>query len=100
MPPGHIGVRARGNEIGDVAATVVARLMGFDSVRDFEFALPSLISRRFPTPDETTGRYCLEAVHRWRRLRHPNLFPELTAAPAALHAESVFHERLARIGKN
>lgn len=85
---------------GDVAAEAVARRMGYGSVHEFGAALPALVKRGFPTPDETTGRYCLEAVDRWRLLRHPRLFPELTAAPSAVHAGAVFRERLARIGKN
>lgn len=43
-----------------------------------------LFARGFPTPDETTGMYDLEAVDRWRKRQRPDLFPELTphAAPA------------------
>ena len=49
-----------------------------------------------PHPDPTTGLYCIEAVERWRLLRHPQLFPELTAAPTAAHAGTIFDERLRR----
>jgi hypothetical protein len=31
-------------------------------------------------------------------LRHPQLFPELTAAPAAAHAGAVFDDRMRRLG--
>jgi hypothetical protein len=47
-------------------------------------------------PDPTTGLYCIEAVHRWRLRRYPKLFPELTAAPAAVNAATVFAERMGR----
>ena len=39
----------------------------------------------------------IEAVDRWRLRRHPRLFPELTTAPAAAHAEAVFDDRLRRL---
>jgi hypothetical protein len=57
----------------------------------------ALRERCFPDPDPTTGLYCIEAVERWRLLRHPQLFPELTAAPTAAHAGAIFDERLRRL---
>jgi hypothetical protein len=83
-------------ERGDVAKTLIAHRLGL-SVSDFELMRPELERRDFPLPDPTTGRYCIEAVDRWRCLRHPRLFPELTATPAATHAETVFHERMHRL---
>ncbi len=80
---------------GDVAAAIVAQLLGL-SLGEFEMQRPALERRGFPCPDETTGRYCLEAVDRWRLRRHPKLFPELTAVPLATHAEAVFAERMRR----
>ena len=44
---------------------------------------PRLFARGFPQPDETTGMYDLEAVDRWRKRQRPDLYPELTPAPAA-----------------
>jgi hypothetical protein len=81
---------------GDVSATVVAQLLGL-STTEFESALVRLRDRRFPEPDPTTGLFCIEAVERWRLLRHPQLFPELTAAPTAAHAGTIFDERLRRL---
>jgi hypothetical protein len=80
---------------GDVAASAVAELLGL-SVLDFEARRLALRERDFPEPDPTTGYYCVEAVDRWRLRRHPRLFPELTAVPAAAHAEAVFGERMRR----
>jgi hypothetical protein len=81
---------------GDVAAGIVADLLGL-SPADFEARRTLLHDRGFPKPDPTTGCYCVEAVDRWRLRRHPQLFPELTAAPAAAHAGAVFDERLRRL---
>src|SRR5262249_45484621 len=58
---------------------------------------PLLWQRGFPEPDPTTGLYCVEAVDKWRLLRYPHLFPELTAAPGAAHAETVFDDRMRRL---
>jgi hypothetical protein len=81
---------------GDVPAVVVAGLLGL-SLPDFEARYPELRERDFPGPDPTTGLYCIEAVDRWRLRRHARLFPELTNAPAAAHADTVFGERLRRL---
>ena len=78
---------------GDVAASLVADLLGL-SLTDFEARRPALRERGFPDPDPTTGLYCIEAVDRWRIRRHPRLFPELTSAPTATHAGTVFDERM------
>jgi hypothetical protein len=80
---------------GDVSTSVVAELLGL-SVQEFEARRPELRERDFPEPNPTTGLYCIEAVDRWRLRRHARLFPELTTAPAAAHAEAVFNERLRR----
>jgi hypothetical protein len=81
---------------GDVAAGSIAELLGL-SLADFEVQRPTLHQRGFPDPDPTTGRYCIEAVDRWRLRRHPRLFPELTTVPAAAHAGVVFDDRLRRL---
>jgi hypothetical protein len=61
-----------------VTASVVAKRLDL-SPEKFEALRPKLEERGFPLPDETTGRYCMEAVDRWRLRRHRDLFPELTA---------------------
>ena len=80
---------------GDVGKSAVAELLGL-SVSDFETRWSALRERGFPEPDPTTGLYCIEAVDRWRLIRHSQLFPELTTAPAAAHADAVFDQRLRR----
>jgi hypothetical protein len=85
--PAHIPER------GDVPPGAVAQRLGL-VLDDFERLRTELESRDFPLPDPTTGRYCIEAVDRWRLRRHPKLFPELTAAPGAVHASAVFEDRL------
>jgi hypothetical protein len=85
--PRHIPAR------GDVSSSTIAALLGL-SAAEFAARLPALHARRFPQPDTTTGLYCIEAVERWRLLRHPQLFPELTTAPTAAHAGTVFDERM------
>jgi hypothetical protein len=81
-------------DIGDVPASMVAARLGL-SLSDFEARRPELERRGFPQPDETTGRYCIEAVDRWRLRRHSRLFPELTAVTNAVDARTVVEERLA-----
>jgi len=78
---------------GDVPATAVAQRLGL-VLADLDRLRPELEARNFPKPDPTTGRYCIEAVDRWRLRRHPNLFPELTASPAAVDARTVIDDRL------
>jgi hypothetical protein len=80
---------------GDVPEWAVAQLLGL-TVTDFQARRAELRDRGFPEPDLSTGLYCIEAVDRWRLRRHPHLFPELTTAPAAAHAEAVFSDRLRR----
>jgi hypothetical protein len=82
---------------GDVAPSVVASRLGL-TVPEFEARRSELERRGFPEPDETTGRYCIEAVDRWRLRRHARLFPELTAAAGAVDAGAVFDQRMARLG--
>jgi hypothetical protein len=64
-------------EIGDVPPAKAASRMGLD-VRGFEALLPELRRRGFPAADPTTGCYSIEAIDRWRRRRHPDLFPEIS----------------------
>ena len=72
----------------------VAARMGYLDVREFKSALPELQRRGFPRADPTSGHYCIEAVDRWRRRRHPDLFPELTTGEAVTDAATM-RQRLA-----
>jgi hypothetical protein len=83
-------------ERGDVSHSLAAKLMDL-SPADLERLLPDLLARGFPQPDPTTGRFCVEAIDRWRRLRHPTQFPELTGSPSAVNADAVFAARLAKM---
>lgn len=78
---------------GDVTPAVVAQRLGV-SAADFEAWRPELERRGFPIPDPTTGRYCIEAVDRWRLRRHAKLFPELTTISTAVDARTVIEDRL------
>jgi hypothetical protein len=84
-------------ESGDVAPSIAARRLGL-SLEEFGRLRLDLEARGFPQADPTTGRYCIEALDRWRKLRTPKLFPELTFAPSAVHADAVFEDRLRRMG--
>ena len=77
--------------------TLAALRLGL-TMPEFEARRGELEKRGFPEPDETTGRYCIEAVDRWRLRRHSRLFPELTAVPVAVDAGVVFAQRIARLG--
>ena len=82
---------------GDVAPCVVASRLGL-TLPEFEARRSELERRGFPEPDETTGRYCIEAVDRWRLRRYARLFPELTMMTGAVDAGQVFEQRIARLG--
>lgn len=82
---------------GDVPKALVAQRLGL-AVADFDLRRPELEGRGFPTPDPTTGNYCIEAVDRWRLRRHAKLFPELALPPAAVDAGAVFSDRMGRLG--
>ncbi|WP_137388000.1 hypothetical protein [Rhodoligotrophos defluvii] len=84
----------------DIHPEKAARRLGL-TLPEFETQLPRLLSRGFPAPDMDTGMYDLEAIDRWRRRRHPHLFPEqasvLTAQPVARDAADVVGGRIARL---
>ena len=61
----------------DIRPEMAARRLGL-SLEQFEEKLPALLQRGFPAPDETTGRFCIEAIDQWRLRR----FPQLFAVPA------------------
>jgi hypothetical protein len=84
---------ARSPDRGDVPPAAAAQRLGM-SLADFEVHRGELERRGFPDPDPTTGRYCIEAVDRWRLRRFPRLFPELTASPVAVDAGAVFEQRM------
>jgi hypothetical protein len=86
---------ARIPDRGDVQPALVAARLGL-SLQEFDVRLAALFERGFPEPDPTTRLFCIEAVDRWRLRRHSQLFPELTAAPVAAHAEAVFTARMRR----
>lgn len=79
---------------GDVPRDVAARRIAL-SPAEFDKALPALLARGFPPPDPTTGNFDLDAIDRWRRSRHPHLFPcdRLLLGPPAGDARST-RERL------
>jgi hypothetical protein len=82
---------------GDVMPAAVAQRLGL-ALADFEARRQELHKRGFPEPDPTTGLYAIEAVDRWRLLRFPKLFPELTASPVAVNAAAVFDQRMRKLG--
>src|SRR5580704_4726417 len=88
-----MGRPARIPDRGDVPPAVAAQRLGM-SLADFEVSRGELERRGFPEPDPTTGRYCIEAVDRWRLRRFPRLFPELTVSHAAVDARIVIDDRL------
>jgi hypothetical protein len=90
---------ARIPDRGDVLPSAIAQRLGM-SLADFEACRVELERRGFPERDPTTGRYCIEAVDRWRLRRFPRLFPELTASPVAVHADTVFEDRLRRLAES
>ena len=68
----------------DLKLTAVARLLGFKSERGPCLRLSEFFARGMPAPDKITGRIDPGAFERWRRLRAPHLFPELSAPVTAL----------------
>jgi hypothetical protein len=84
--------RHRIPERGDVAASLVAQLLGL-SLTECEARQPAFSGRGFPKPDPTTGLDCIEAVDRWRMRHHPRSFPELTGAPTAPDAGAIMDDR-------
>jgi hypothetical protein len=58
---------------GDIPIEQAARRLGL-SVERFRHLSPDLIARGFPSADETTGNYSLDAIDEWRRRRYPRLF--------------------------
>ena len=78
----------------DVPFEMAARRMG-QTVAQFREALPLLLARGFPKPDETTENFDLDAIDEWCRRRHPELF--LISSEQARDARAVVNDRLARL---
>jgi len=57
----------------DVPEEIAARRLGL-SLEEFREKLPALLQRGFPAPDETTNRFCIEAIDQWRLRRFQHLF--------------------------
>jgi hypothetical protein len=67
---------------GDIPAAAIAELLGL-SVSDFHAELNQLHERGAGDDRLRDADRQADAVDRWRLLRHPHLFPELTTAPTA-----------------
>jgi hypothetical protein len=86
----------------DVPPVTAARHMGM-TLEAFRAALPLLLGRGFPPPDETTGNFDVVAIDTWCNTRNPQLFPprenggRLTPLAAARDAKDVVSERIARL---
>lgn len=80
----------------DLKLTTVARLLGHASERDLTQHLKGYVDRGMPAPDPLTGRIDPVAFERWRRLRTPHLFPELSAPVHALDPRRLWAERRAQ----
>jgi len=80
-----------------VPPLTAARRLGL-SLDAFREKLPKLLAHGFPPADPITENYDLDAIDKWRRLRHRHLFGDgLGAAPAARNAKDVVAERVARL---
>lgn len=73
----------------DLTARQVAQALGMTEAAFRAERAAMERQRGFPRPDPTTGLTCPLALERWRQLRNPHLFPELTGQPAARHAATV-----------
>lgn len=80
----------------DLKLTTVARLLGYASERDLTSRLQDYIERGMPAPDPHTRRVDPVAFERWRRLRAPHLFPELSQASSAMDPRRLWAERRAK----
>jgi hypothetical protein len=81
--------------LGDRPAADAAKLMGLTPAEFDEVIIPLRV-RGFPAPDPTTGLYDLDAIVRWRRMRHPRLFGLADFQPQARDAADLAAERRAR----
>ena len=79
----------------DVPAEVAARRLGVGEA-DFKHSLPDLLARGFPSPDDTTGNFDLNAIDAWMD-RRSGL--SSVAAPIARDASTVVADRIAGLGR-
>ena len=87
----------RAELLTDITVLDAARSLGLATAQELPAALDAYRQAGFDPPaiDPVTGRIDAVAWERFRRLRNPRLFPELTTpAPAARNAEDGFAGRL------
>lgn len=82
----------------DLTPREAARSLGLESAADLGPALTKYRAAGLavPAPDPVTGRFDPVAWERFRRLRNPALFPELTASPSARDPAAAARERRGR----
>lgn len=78
-------------EHGDVAPKIAAAAIGL-KLNDLDISLPVLLERGFPPPDQTTGNFSIDAIHRWRRARDAESIRPLTGDANIPHGESLKSE--------
>lgn len=83
---------------GDCPPEAAARVM-FMTLEAFQEKLPELLGRGFPPADATTGNFDMDAINRWRQLRHEQVSAAtpLTPPQTARHAGDVVRDRLRRL---
>jgi len=83
--------------MGDGPATAAARIMGL-SLTEFEKLLPEYLKRHFPSPDEVSGLFDLDAILEWRRRRYPHLYG-LTDPDDARDARGLVRKRIGEMSR-
>jgi hypothetical protein len=79
--------------LGDGSEIVAAKMLDLP-VDEFRKALPRLLSRGFPAADPTTGKYDLDAVNEWRKIRHPRLFDPVQSTGSRYDANEIAKARI------
>jgi hypothetical protein len=82
----------------DLTPKEAARTLGLQSADELGPALKAYRACGIPAPDPdpVTGRFDPVAWERFRRLRNPSLFPELTSATTARDPAAAARERKGR----
>lgn len=80
--------------LGDRPLAQAAKLMGL-TAPEFQQLLPKLRERFFPGPDPLTGLFDLDAIIRWRKQRHPEVYGLERGISEALDARVVWAKRKA-----
>jgi hypothetical protein len=75
-------------EPGDIRPHHAAQRLGL-SEDAFKLALPDLLARGFPSADETTGNFDLQAIDEWRKQRHARLFWPDQSIPNAVISDRI-----------